>query len=371
MGPIHTCECVIVGAGVIGLAIARALALMGKEVIILEAENNIGMHTSSRNSEVIHAGIYYPENSLKAKCCVKGKKLLYKYLDKFKIAHRKCGKLIVANSAADEEKLIAIQKKAEANGVDDLTFVNKARISALEPEIRAELALLSPSTGILDTHQLMLNYLGEAEANGAVVAYNSPLTRSIIEKDGFLLILGDKDKTRIKTHTLINSGGLFAHQIAQNIEGLQKSFIPKTYYAKGNYFGLRGKCNFSHLIYPVPTAGGLGIHLTLDISGKAKFGPDVEWVNEINYSVNDSRINSFYHTIRKYWPKLPNHSLYAEYTGIRPKLSGKNAQAKDFIISGPKQHKIQGLVNLFGIESPGITASLAIAEEVLTSLDYS
>ena len=371
MGPKYTCECVVVGAGVIGLAIARALALMGKEVIVLEAENNIGMHTSSRNSEVIHAGIYYPENSLKAKCCVKGKKLLYEYLDKFKIDYRRCGKLIVANSAADEEKLIAIQKKAEANGVDDLTFVNKARISALEPEIRAELALLSPSTGILDTHQLMLNYLGEAEANGAVVAYNSPLTQSIIEKDGFLLILGDKDKTRIKTRTLINSGGLFAHKIAQNIEGLQKSFIPKTYYAKGNYFGLRGKYNFSHLIYPVPTAGGLGIHLTLDISGKAKFGPDVEWVNEINYSVNDSRINNFYHTVRKYWPKLPNDSLYAEYTGIRPKLSGKNAQAKDFIISGPKQHKIQGLVNLFGIESPGITASLAIAEEVLTSLDYS
>ena len=371
MRPIHTCECVIVGAGVIGLAIARALALKGKEVIILEAENNIGLHTSSRNSEVIHAGIYYPKNSLKAKCCVKGKELLYNYLDKFNISYKKCGKLIVANSAADEQNLIDIQKKAEANGVNDLVFLNKSEIKALEPEIASELALLSPSTGILDTHQLMLNYLGEAEANGAVVAYNSPLTKSIVEKEGFLLMLGDKDKTRIKTDTLINSGGLFAHKIANNIEGLQKSFIPKIHYAKGNYFGLRTKCQFSHLIYPVPTHGGLGIHLTLDISGKAKFGPDVEWINEINYSVSESRTNSFYKTIRKYWPKLPEGSLYAEYSGIRPKLSGKNGQAKDFIISGPKQHEISGLVNLFGIESPGITASLAIAEEVLTSLDYS
>ena len=370
MGPIHTCECVVVGAGVIGLAIARALALIGKEGIILEAENRIGMHSSSRNSEVIHAGIYYPQNSLKAKCCVKGKKLLYEYLDKFNISYKKCGKLIVANSAADEQNLTDIQKKAEANGVNDLTFLNKAEIISLEAEITAELALLSPSTGILDTHQLMLNYLGEAEENGAVVAYNSPLTQSIVEKESFLLMLGDKDKTRIKTSTLINSGGLFAHKIANNIEGLQKLFIPKIYYAKGNYFGLRSKCQFSHLVYPVPTPGGLGIHLTLDISGKAKFGPDVEWINEINYSVNESRINSFYKTIRQYWPKLPDDALFVEYSGIRPKLSGKNSEAKDFIISGPKHHKIQGLVNLFGIESPGITASLAIAEEVLTSLDY-
>ena len=358
-------ECVVIGAGVVGLAVARALALQGREVVILEAEDAIGTHTSSRNSEVIHAGIYYPRGSLKARACVDGRKQLYAYCDSHGVPYRKCGKLIVATTNAQLDELEAIREKAHANGATDVVRIPVHDALAMEPELRCVGALHSPSTGIIDSHALMLAYLGDAEAKGAMLALKSSLERGFIRSDGIELHVGE---TRILARNLINSAGLRAPSLARLIEGFPAGKIPPEFYAKGNYYSLAGKAPFSRLVYPVPEPGGLGVHITLDLAGQARFGPDVEWVDQIDYRVDPKRAERFYAAIRTYWPELPDGVLAPAYAGIRPKTAGPKDPAPDFQIQGPAEHGIPGLVNLFGIESPGLTASLALADTVAASL---
>jgi L-2-hydroxyglutarate oxidase LhgO len=356
-------ECVVVGAGVVGLAVARALAMSGREVVILEAEDAIGTHTSSRNSEVIHAGIYYPKGSLKARACVEGRRLLYEYCESHGVPHRRCGKLIVAADESQIPELEGIQAKARANGVSDLVFLEKNKIATWEPELRCVAALHSPSTGIIDSHALMLAYLGDAEAHGAMLALKSPLKKVFPRKDFFEIHAEGADP--IESKILVNSAGLRAPTVAGSIEGFDKRFIPKELYAKGNYYSLARKSPFSRLVYPVPEPGGLGVHLTLDLAGQARFGPDVEWVDRIDYEVDPKRAERFYAAIRRYWPGLPDGALSPGYSGIRPKTAGPGAPAPDFQVQGPREHGVPGLVNLFGIESPGLTASLALAAMAL------
>ena len=358
-------ECVVIGAGVIGLAVARALAMAGREVVILEAEDAIGTHTSSRNSEVIHAGIYYPKASLKARSCVAGRRRLYEYCATHGVPHRRCGKLIVATSVSQEEELLSIKARAHANGVTDVIEISAAGAARMEPALRCTGALRSPSTGIIDSHALMLAYLGDAEAAGAMLALKSPLQGALVSGNGFELRVGE---TEIETRILVNSAGLRAPSIARLIEGLPPERIPPEFYAKGNYYSLAGRPPFSRLIYPVPEPGGLGVHVTLDLAGRARFGPDVEWVDRIDYAVDPRRSERFYAAIRRYWPALPEGALAPGYAGIRPKISGPGAPAADFVIQGPAEHGVPGLVNLFGIESPGLTASLALADDVVNLL---
>jgi len=355
-------ECVVIGAGAVGLAVARALALAGREVVILEGEDAIGTHTSSRNSEVIHAGIYYPQGSLKARSCVEGKELLYEYCVAHGVPHRRSGKLIVATGDSQLPELKSIQEKAHANGVTDVVSMTRAQALALEPELHCAAALYSPSTGIVDSHALMLAYLGDAEERGAMLALKSPLARAEIVSDGIVLSVGDET---VKAKTLVNSAGLRAPSVAGSIAGFARQFIPKELYAKGNYYSLSGKTPFSRLVYPVPEPGGLGVHVTLDLAGQARFGPDVEWVDRIAYDVDPKRAERFYAAIRRYWPGLPDASLSPGYAGIRPKTAGPGEPAPDFEIQGPRRHGVPGLVHLFGIESPGLTASLALARMVL------
>ncbi len=359
-------ECVVIGAGVVGLAVARALALAGREVVILEAEDAIGTHTSSRNSEVIHAGIYYPKGSLKARACVEGKERLYRYCVERGIPHRRSGKLIVATDAAQAAELEAIQKKAHANGVTDVVWMSREQAVALEPELRCAAALYSPSTGIVDSHALMLAYLGDAESAGAMLALKSPLERAAVRGEGFELRVAGADPIRCRL--LVNSAGLTAPSVARRIEGYPAALAPGEFYAKGNYYSLARRAPFSRLIYPVPEPGGLGVHITLDLAGQARFGPDVEWIDRIEYSVDPGRSARFYAAIRRYWPGLPDGALSPGYAGIRPKTAGPGDPAPDFAIQGPAEHGIPGLVNLYGIESPGLTASLALADTVAASL---
>ncbi|SCA55223.1 conserved hypothetical protein [Candidatus Terasakiella magnetica] len=365
-------DAVVIGAGVVGLACARALALTSKEVIIIEADKAIGMGTSSRNSEVIHAGIYYPKDSLKARLCVEGKHMLYEFCDSHGVPYKKLGKLIVASSAEQVEALKAIKRKASDNGVDDLIWLDKEEVLQKEPALKAEAALLSPSTGIIDTHAYMLALQGEAEDHGAILALNSPITGGQI-KDGVIsLHTGGDAPMSITADIVINSAGLNAIKLARLIEGFPQSHIPQDYYCKGNYFSLATKAPFSHLIYPVPEKAGLGVHLTLDMGGQARFGPDVEWLDEgdhINYEVAPHRGDKFYEAIRNYWPALKDGDLQADYSGVRPKIQSPDGEAKDFLIQGPKDHGILGFINLFGIESPGLTSSLAIAKEVINKLE--
>ena len=364
-------ECVVVGAGAVGLAVARALAMAGREVLILEAADAIGTGTSSRNSEVIHAGIYYPRGSLKARLCVAGRKALYEYCASHGVPHRRLGKLIVATDDAQLGRLEEIAGKARANGVDDLQFIDGPEARRLEPALAATGALLSPSTGIVDSHQLMLAYLGDAENAGAMLALESPLlsARPAGSAGGLVLSVGGAQPMEIGCRWLINSAGLFAPQLAARIDGLAPDFVPQAHFCKGNYFTLAGRSPFSRLIYPVPEAAGLGVHLTLDLGGQAKFGPDVEWAetdgsSALDYRVNPARGESFYAAIRRYWPALPDGALMPAYSGYRPKLGGPAEAAADFVIQGPETHGLDGLINLFGIESPGLTASLAIGERV-------
>ncbi len=367
--------CVIAGAGVVGLAIAREMALRGFETLVLEAEHMIGTQTSSRNSEVIHAGIYYEPDSLKAQFCIEGKKRLYAYAQAQGIAHKRCGKLIVATSESQHSALDKIVTRAQACGVHDLQRLSAAEVQALEPSIRATAALFSPSTGIIDSHSLMLNLQGDAENNGAAIAFNTEILRVEHNTDGFAITTRDRESGEeftLLAERFINAAGLGAQAIASTINGLAADFVPELYLAKGNYFSALGKNPFSHLIYPVPEDGGLGVHLTLDLNGQMRFGPDVEWfergASPVNpdYSVDPLRGDSFYAAIRTYWPELPDGALQATYSGLRPKLSGKGETPADFNISGPQQHGIERLVNLFGIESPGLTSSLAIAAYVST-----
>jgi L-2-hydroxyglutarate oxidase LhgO len=361
-------ECVVVGAGVIGLAIARALAKAGREVIVLERHAAIGLETSSRNSEVIHAGIYYPQGSLKARACVEGRALLYRYLDEHKLPHRRCGKLIVATTQDEAVALEDIEARARANGVRDIERVSGAWARELEPALNCVAALHSPSTGIIDARAYMLSLRGELEDHGGMIALSSPLIRAEVLSDGFELHVGGGSPMQLKTKMLVNSAGLWAPATARRIDGLDPAHVPQEFFARGNYFALAGRSPFSRLIYPVPERAGLGVHLTLDMGTQARFGPDVEWLNlasdNIDYRVDPARADNFYAAIRRYWPALPDGALTPAFSGVRPKTAPESEAAQDFIISGPRQHGVPGLVNLYGIESPGLTASLALAEEV-------
>ncbi len=357
-------DCVVIGAGVVGLAVARALALNGREVLVLEAAEAIGTQTSSRNSEVIHAGIYYPQGSLKALLCVQGKQMLYDYCAERGIGHRRCGKLIVATAEQQVPALQGIQVKAAANGVDDLVLLTREQARALEPALECVAAVQSPSTGIVDSHGLMLSLQGDLENAGGLVVFNSPLARARVTPLG--MELETEDGTRLCARSVVNAAGLQAPLLARRFEGLDPQHVPAACYAKGNYFTLSGRSPFTRLIYPVPEAAGLGVHLTLDLGGQAKFGPDVQWVDSPDDLVVDpSRGNAFYAEVRKYWPDLPEGALQSGYAGIRPKISGPGDAAADFRIDGPAKHGVPGLVNLFGIESPGLTSSLAIATRVV------
>jgi L-2-hydroxyglutarate oxidase LhgO len=366
-------DCVIIGAGVIGLAIARNMALSGFVTILLEKERGFGSVTSSRNSEVIHAGIYYPKNSLKAQLCVEGNRLLYDYCQDHNVTTRACGKLIVATSNDQLDILNDLFIKALDNGVRGMKMLTQAQANELESELSCKKALLSQSTGIIDSHGLMLSLLGDFNDAGGVVVYKAPFIKAnplgCNAEHGFEVEVGGNDEIKIQTRYLINCAGLSATQVAHKIDGLSTDKIPKAYYAKGNYFSLIGKSPFKHLIYPIPEPGGLGVHLTLDVSGRAKFGPDVEWLKiedeqEIDYKVDPRRGDSFYSAIRQYWPSLNDGSLVADYSGVRAKIIGADRPAGDFIFDSPYQHQLQGLYNLYGFESPGLTACLAIAQHL-------
>ena len=363
-------DAVVVGAGAVGLACARALALAGRETIIVESTDGIGNGTSSRNSEVIHAGLYDAPGSLKATLCVAGRRLLYPYCETHGVGHRRCGKLVVAASAAQIEALRAIVARALANGVEGLRWLGGAEARALEPALNAEAALLSTVTGIIDSHSLMLAYLGDLERAGGALVVRSPVEGATVTSDGIVLRVGGDEPIELLAGSVVNSGGLFAQSLARRIDGLDAGTIPRERFAKGNYYALTGRSPFTRLIYPVPEPGGLGVHLTLDLAGQARFGPDVEWLepglapDAIDYAVDPARGERFEAAIRRWWPGLPEHALAPAYSGVRPKLVNPGEPARDFVLQGPDGHGVAGLVNLYGIESPGLTASLAIAAEV-------
>ncbi|KQP17685.1 NAD(P)/FAD-dependent oxidoreductase [Pseudorhodoferax sp. Leaf267] len=364
-------DLVVIGAGVVGLAVARALALSpafaGREAMVLEAADAIGTGTSSRNSEVIHAGIYYAAGSLKAQLCVRGKQMLYAYCAERGIAHSPCGKLIVATDTAQIDQLQGIIAKAAANGVDDLVLLSAQDARAMEPQLRCTAAIHSPSTGIIDSHALMLALQGDFENAGGLVALNTPLSRARCTAQGIVLQM--QDGTELLAGTVVNAAGLSAQALAHRIDGLPARHVPPSHFAKGNYFTLSGRAPFSRLIYPAPEAAGLGVHLTLDLGGQAKFGPDVQWVTSPDDLVVDPRRgDAFYAEVRKYWPGLPDGALVPGYAGMRPKIQAPHEPARDFMVQGPAEHGVAGLVNLFGIESPGLTSSLAIGERVAALL---
>jgi L-2-hydroxyglutarate oxidase LhgO len=361
-------DCVVVGAGVVGLACARRLAMAGLEVIVLEAADAIGTETSSRNSEVIHAGIYYAAHSLKARLCIAGKQFLYRYCADRGVAHARCGKLIVATSEAQRATLETIRKNAAGLGMPDLEPWPAERAIELEPALRCTGALWSPTTGIIDSHGLMLAYLGDAETHGAMVALNSPLLRAEVTPEGIVLEVGGSEPMRLLAGRVVNSAGLQAPDLARRFRGLDPACVPTAYYCKGSYYTLTGRSPFKRLIYPVPEQAGLGVHVTVDLAGQCRFGPDTEWVDGIDYDVDPKRAEVFYAEVRKYWPDLPDGALAPGYAGVRPKLDPAGSPARDFVIDGPERHGVEGLVNLFGIESPGLTASWPIADEAARRL---
>lgn len=361
-------ECVVVGAGAVGLAVAQRLAAGGREVLVLESEPLIGSGISSRNSEVIHAGIYYPAGSRKAELCVEGKHRLYDWCERFALPHRRCGKLIVATAAEENDTLEGLDAKARANGVHDLEALSAAQATALEPELACTAALLSPSTGIIDSHALMLSYQGVLEDHGGAIAFNTHLVDAALQPGGGVRLnarMEDGDLYALEADLLINAAGLGAQPLARMIDGLDPAHVPPLHYCKGSYFALTGgRAPFRRLIYPVPASASLGVHVTVDMGGQVKFGPDQEWVTAIDYDVEPSRADGFYAAIRRYWPGLRDGALQPAYAGMRPKIQAPDEPAADFLLSGPEQHGHAGLVNLFGIESPGLTASLAIADRV-------
>lgn len=363
-------DAVVVGAGVIGLAIARRLAQSGREVVILEAAGAIGTGTSSRNSEVIHAGIYHPADSLKARLCVRGRPALYAFCAARGIAHRRIGKLIVATGTAEIGKLEAIHAQAETNGVTDLRALTAAEALRMEPNLVCAAALHSPSSGIVDSHGVMLACLGDAQAAGAVLALNSPFEAARVAGAGMVVEVGGAEPMRLGCSVLVNAAGHGAWAVAGHTEGMPAIAIPPRRLAKGNYYALaKGRAPFSRLVYPCPPEAGAGVHITLDLAGQARFGPDVEWVDRLDYTVDPARADSFYAAVRRYWPGLPDGALVPAYAGIRPKVSGPGEGFSDWVVQGPADHGVAGLVNLFAIESPGLTACLAIADHVADRLD--
>jgi L-2-hydroxyglutarate oxidase LhgO len=358
-------DCVVIGAGVIGLAVARAMALAGRDVIVLEAHDCIGSETSSRNSEVIHAGIYYPAGSLKARFCVQGKDQLYQYCAERNVPFKRCGKFIIATSEHQQPELQTILEKARINGVDDIVTVDKAEMQRREPHLNCVSALWSPSTGVIDSHAYMLALQGDLENAGGNIVFNSKVSSG---KSGSgrleLLVLDGESSFNLTANTVFNCAGLGGDQLAHAIEGINSETLPDYSYAKGNYFTYSGKSPFKSLIYPVPNEYGLGVHVTLDMAGNLRFGPDVEWIENINYEVDPARGDVFYEAIRNYWPDLSDHTLIPAYSGIRPKINGKGLPAADFKIQTESEHGVAGLINLFGIESPGLTSSLALADYV-------
>jgi L-2-hydroxyglutarate oxidase LhgO len=361
-------ECAVIGAGIVGLAVARELALTGREVIVLEAADAIGTHTSSRNSEVIHAGLYYPKGSLKASLCVSGKVLLYDYCSTHGVPCNNIGKIVVAVTPDEVATLKSYVQKAEGNGVKDLRWLSREDLRVLEPSVECVAGFLSPSTGIIDSHGLMLAYQGDAQNHGASIVFKSPVESGSAGSNGIVLNVGGQEPMTIACRTVVNSSGLFAQNVARSIAGIPESSIPPQYFAKAHYYTLSGKPPFKRLVYPVASNAHLGVHVTVDMAGQIRFGPDVSWIDGVDYSFDSSREPLFYEAIRKYYPGLKDGQLQPGYTGIRPKVSGPKEPAADFVIQGPKVHGVAGLVNLYGIESPGLTASLAIAAHVSSLL---
>lgn len=358
-------QVLVIGAGVVGLAIARQAALAGHEVIVAEATGGIGNGVSSRNSEVIHAGMYYPTGSLRAKHCTRGRRMLYDFCAGHGVPHKKCGKLIVATDEKQQAKIEGIYRQGQINGVEGLEFLGGNAARAMEPALFCIAAMLSPETGVIDSHSYMLALQGELEDRGGMIAFNTPVERLTPTAAGWEVRFGGDEPGILTVDAVVNSAGLGAQAIARATDGYPADRVPRLVLAKGNYFGFAGKPVFQHLIYPAPVEGGLGTHVTLDLAGRMRFGPDVEWIDEESYTVDPRRADSFYASIRTYFPALPDNSLLPDYCGIRPKLTGKGEPAADFLIEGPAEHGQARLVNLFGIESPGLTSSLSIAEDVV------
>lgn len=365
----ETIECLVIGAGVVGLAVAKKLADSGREILVIEAEDAVGTQTSARNSEVIHAGIYYPTNSLKAAFCMPGRDALYSYCNDRGVPFDRCGKLIVASDPGQLSGLTEILNTGLGNGVSDLELLSREAVAERSPALNASAAIWSPSTGIVDSYQLMLALLGDIERHGSMVALKSRVLSVTPMNDGFEVCVENGGEFKILARTLVNCAGLGAVAVARNTLGLSKSSIPQVAYAKGSYFSYAGAVPFDCLIYPMPAPGGLGIHLTLDQAGQAKFGPDVEWVDDIDYHVDQGLAAKFAESVAIYWPEIDAAKLSASYSGIRIKTHGHSGDFHDFIISGPSQHGLPGLVNLFGVESPGLTSCLAIGDYVVATLD--
>jgi L-2-hydroxyglutarate oxidase LhgO len=362
-------QVLVVGAGVVGLAVARAAALAGHEVIVAEAERGIGMITSSRNSEVIHAGMYYPTGTLRAVHCVRGRRMLYDFLVSHGVPHRKCGKLIVATSEPELKKIEQILAQGRINDVEGLEMIGGNSAREMEPALKCIAALWSPETGIIDGHGYMLALRGDLEDRGGMIAFSTPVQRLTPASGGWQVAYGGAEPGTLQVDAVINCAGLGAQAIARHTDGYPETRVPRLVYGKGNYFCYGGKPAFSRLIYPTPIEGGLGIHVTLDLAGRMRFGPDVEWVQSETYDVDPRRADIFYARIRTYWPDLPDGSLQPDYSGIRPKLSGPGEGQRDFLVEGPQDHGLPRLVNLFGIESPGLTSSLSLAALAVSYLD--
>lgn len=368
MSELEKIDVAVIGGGVVGLAVARALSLRGREVVVLEAERVVGSHTSARNSEVIHAGIHDPTGSLKARLCVEGRDRLYAYCRERGVEHQHIGKVIVAVREEDLAPLARIRDQAARNGVLDLQPLSGAEVRALEPHVRAVAGLWSPSTGIVDSHGLVTALRGDAERHGASVALVAPVLDGSVRDDGVELRIGGSQPMRVLANAVVNAAGLWAPSVARAIAGVPEATIPGAYYAKGHYFTMAGRSPFKHLVYPVPVQGGLGVHVTLDLAGQVRFGPDVSWLDRVDYTFDATRAPSFYEAIRTYYPDLADEALVPGYTGIRPKIAPAGSPFQDFVVHGPSDHGVPGLVNLFGIESPGLTAALALADLVADQL---